>query len=66
MNGQNDVWGFAIGIQIRDTSNPARPNYLVHSSNRGIPHEMILSIVRAWLKTEEGKFYQKFSKEHLV
>lgn len=66
MDDHNLRLGFAFGIQFGYSENLIKPTYLVQTANKGVSQEMILSIVRAWLKTEEQKFHQEFSENHIV
>ena len=49
--------GFLLTIQAEQTE--GLPKFPVESINRGLPEEVVLAVVRNWLRKAEDDFYKK-------
>lgn len=58
-----DHLGFAFGIKARIDDNNQIVGYSVQSEGKGIPDEIVITIVRNWLRQVEEKYYKKFTNE---
>ncbi len=58
----NEPVGFFIGITPKSFSDSS-VKYRVQSINHRIPDEVILTIVRHWLKDAEDSYFKNFSQD---
>ena len=56
--------GFALGIRTELDENNKGVSYKVQSENRGIPDEVVITIVRNWLRAMEDNYYERFKPPH--
>lgn len=58
-----DPIGFALGIRTKLDPDGKIMGYQVQSETKGLPDEMIITIVRNWFRMVEENYYNRFSGE---
>lgn len=52
--------GFAFGIRPRLKPDGSVASYDIQAQNYGLPDEIVITLVRNWLKIVEDNYYGKF------
>lgn len=52
--------GFAFGILPVLRPNGSIESYQIQSQNHGLPDEVVITVIRNWLKIIEERYYEKF------
>ncbi len=55
---------FSLGIYQFEKDN--KIDFKIHAENIDVPNEIMLTMVRNWLKTMDGSYHESFKKDSLI
>jgi len=55
--------GFALGIKPQVNEKGEEIGFELKSGNNGLPDEVVITLVKHWLKAVEDNYHQKFKQD---